>query len=207
MIYGGNMMSNFSGAVLSNDKEMTKDVVLSEVHKILDKSPEVLIEALNKSGQAISKNASKKELVHLTVENLYDNPKFRENISALIISGNETNYNNADGDIMDKFKGLFSKGNSDGTDGSSIAIDAGSKIGGGASSGGVVGAIAGAIDSVFGTVGKFKDAKNQKEADKRKLQMSLLSDDSKKTNWLPIVLIGGVLLIGGAVAYISLKEK
>ena len=200
MIYGGNMMSNFSGAVLSNDKDMTKDVVLSEVHKILDKSPEVLIETLNKSGQAISKNASKKEIVHLTVENLYDNPKFRENISALIITGNENQYNNADGALMGKLQGLFSKSSSDSSGGASTPqVTVGADP---------ISAIAGAIGSVFSFAKSKGDAKTAKEADKRKLQMSLLSDDgSKKTNWLPIVLIGGILLIGGAVAYVSLKSK
>lgn len=202
MIYGGNMMSNFSGGILSNDRDMTKDVVLSEVHKILDKSPEVLIETLNSSGQAVSKNVSKKDLVHLTVENLYDNPKFRENISALIIAGNETNYNNADGAVMDKLKGLFSKGGG--------GADTGS--GGGSAPKVTVGAdpisaIAGAIGSIFSFAQSGKDRKAAKEADKRKLQLSLLGEDNKKTNWLPIVLIGGILLIGGAVAYVSLKNK
>jgi hypothetical protein len=204
MIYGGNMMSNFSGAVLSNDKDMTKDVVLSEVHKILDKSPEILIETLNKSGQAVSKNVSKRDLVHLTVENLYDNADFRNNISAVIIGGNEEGYNNADGALMSKLQGLFSKGGSS---------DSGASSGGGSAPQVTVGAdpisaIAGAIGSVFSFAKSKGDAKAQKESDKRKLTMSLLSDDgSKKTNWLPIVLIGGILLIGGAVAYVSLKGK
>ena len=201
MIYGGNMMSNFSGGILSNDKDMTKDVVLSEVHKILDKSPEVLIETLNSSGQAVSKNVSKKDLVHLTVENLYENPKFRENISALIIAGNETNYNNADGAVMDKLKAFFSKGGGGadaGSGGSAPKVTVGADP---------ISAIAGAIGSIFSFAQSGKDRKAAKEADKRKLQMSLLAEDDKKTNWLPIVLIGGILLIGGAVAYVSLKNK
>jgi len=204
MIYGGNMMSNFSGGVLSKDRDMTKDVVLSEIHKILDKSPEVLIETLNSSGQAVSKNVSKKDLVHLTVENLYENPKFRDNISALIIEGNETNYNNLDGDgsFMNKLQGLFNKGGG-GADASSGGGSA-PKVTVGADP---ISAIAGAIGSIFSFAQSGKDRKAAKESDKRKLQMSLLADDDKKTNWLPIVLIGGILLIGGAVAYVSLKNK
>jgi len=194
------MMSNFSGGVLSKDRDMTKDVVLSEIHKILDKSPEVLIETLNSSGQAVSKNVSKKDLVHLTVENLYENPKFRDNISALIIEGNETNYNNADGAIMDKLKGFFSKGGADASSGGASVP----KVTVGADP---ISAIAGAIGSIFSFAQSGKDRKAAKESDKRKLQMSLLADDDKKTNWLPIVLIGGILLIGGAVAYVSLKNK
>ena len=34
MIYGGDMMSNFAGSMFAKDKDMTKDVILSEVHKL-----------------------------------------------------------------------------------------------------------------------------------------------------------------------------
>ena len=62
MIYGGNMMSNFSGAINSQDNDMAKDVLLSEIHKVLDKKPEVLIEALNNS-----------EIATINVNNLFLN--------------------------------------------------------------------------------------------------------------------------------------
>jgi hypothetical protein len=190
MIYGGNMMSNFSGAINSQDNDMAKDVLLSEIHKVLDKNPEVLIDALNNSGIATPSTISKRELVHKVVEALYESEKFRNNISKIIIQGNEQeSYNNGDG------KGVSS------------IMEGVSKTGGGAASGGVVGAIAGAVDSIFGTIGKFKEGKNQKEADKNKLLASILEDKPKKTNYLPIIIISGVLLVGGIVAYVSLKEK
>ena len=188
MIYGGNMMSNFSGAINSQDNDMAKDVLLSEIHKVLDKNPEVLIDALNNSGIATPSTISKRELIHKVVEALYESEKFRENVSKFVIEENES-YNNGDG------KGVSS------------IMEGLSKTGGGAASGGVVGAIAGAVDSIFGTVGKFKEAKTQKQADKNKLLASILEDKPKKTNYLPIIIIGGVLLIGGIVAYVSLKQK
>lgn len=194
MIYGGNMMSNFSGAINSQDNDMAKDVLLSEIHKVLDKNPEVLIEALNNSGIATSSTISKRELIHKVVEALYESKKFRDNISKIIIQNNEQeSYNNLTGQNVGKVTSSIS--------------DAGPKIGGGAAGGGVVGAIAGAVDSIFGTVGKFKEAKTQKQDAKNKLLAGLLEDKPKKTNYLPIIIIGGVLLIGGIVAYVSLKEK
>jgi hypothetical protein len=168
MIYGGNMMSNFSGAINSQDNDMAKDVLLSEIHKVLDKNPEILIEALNNSEIATPSTISKRELIHKVVEALYESEKFRENVSKFVIEENES-YNNAVG-----------------------AIVAGSLT---------------AFNQIFKGVQNKNKRKDQKEADKNKLLASVLEDKPKKTNYLPIILIGGVLLIGGIVAYVSLKEK
>ena len=170
MIYGGNMMSNFSGAINSQDNDMAKDVLLSEIHKILDKNPEILIDALNNSGIATPSTISKRELVHEVVEALYENEKFRENISKFVIEGNEQESSNVVGAII-------------------------------AAAGTTIGAI-------FKGVQNKNQTKAQKQDDKKKLLASLLEDKpTKKTSYLPIILIGGVLLIGGIVAYISLKQK
>lgn len=169
MIYGGNMMSNFSGAINSQDNDMAKDVLLSEIHRILDKNPEILIESLNNSGIATSSKISKKDLIHKVVEALYESEKFRNEISKYIIKGNEEESSNVVGAI-------------------------------------VAGSLA-TINSIFSGVQNKNQNKAQKEADKRKLELALLTKENKKTNYLPIVIIGGVLLIGGIVAYISLKKK
>jgi len=158
-------MSNFSGAVNSQDNDMAKDVLLSEIHRILDKNPEILIEALNNSGIATSTKISKRELIHKVVEAIYESEKFRANISKFIIQGNEEENEN------------------------------------------FVGAIITSVNTIFQGVQNRNQNKAQKEADKRKLVALLLEDKNKKTNYLPIVIIGGVLLIGGIVAYISLKKK
>jgi hypothetical protein len=169
MIYGGNMMSNFSGAINSQDNDMAKDVLLSEIHRVLDKNPEVLINALNNSEIATPSTISKRELIHKVVEALYESEKFRNNISQFVIEDNEQESSNFVGAII-------------------------------AAAGTTVGAI-------FKGVQNKNQTKAQKEADKRKLTASLLEEKSKKTNYLPIILIGGVLLIGGIVAYVSLKQK
>ena len=169
MIYGGNMMSNFSGAVNSQDNNMAKDILLSEIHRVLDKNPEVLIEALNNSGIATSSTISKRDLIHKVVEALYESEKFRDNISQFVIEGNEQDSSNFVGAII-------------------------------AAAGTTIGAI-------FSGVQNRNKTKAQKEADRKLLVASLLEDKPKKTKWLPIVLIGGILLIGGAVAYVSLKNK
>lgn len=190
MIYGGDLMSNFSGSMMSKDMKMTKDVILSELHRKIDKTPEQVISVLNNSGVKTKATVSKKELIKLTVDNMYDNPTFRNNISQLITSGSVKGFNNADGDTTNK------------------AGEAINKIGSGGASGGAVGAVAGAIDSIFGFAKAKTEKKAQKEADKQALIQSLLkSDTQKKSNLLPIIIITSVLLIGGFVAVIALKDK
>jgi hypothetical protein len=169
MIYGGNMMSNFSGAINSQDNDMAKNVLLSEIHKVLDKNPEILIDALNNSGIATPSTISKRELIHKVVEALYESEKFRDNISKFVIEGNEQESSNFVGAII---------------------ATAGTTIG-----------------AIFKGVQNKNKNKAQREADKNKLLAEVLADKPKKTNYLPIIIIGGVLLIGGIVAYVSLKQK
>lgn len=207
MIYGGDMMSNFAGSMFAKDKNMTKDVILSEVHKLIDKNPDVLIATLKESDVKVKDRYSKKELISLTVENLYDNDKFRMNVSKLIGNGYSSNYSSADGNFVDKLKGIFGGGDSTSTDAKSVGTDSVGKVGTGAATGGVVGAVAGAVNSIFGFAKSKSDAKTQKEADKQKLIQSMLDDSNKKRNYLPIIIISSVLLIGGIVAYVSLKKK
>ena len=211
MIYGGDLMSNFSGGVRSGDDSMTEDVILSEISKILYKNPSILVETLNQSGISTKNSISKTELINSVVEALYSSNDFRNSISYVIVNGNKDKYSNADGEFFNKLKGALG-GLGGGGDSSGGATSGGASSGGGlqvqSGGGGVVGSVASAIGSIFGTVKSFKDAKNQKEDAKSKLQMSILNaDNDKKKSLLPVVLIGGILLIGGIVAYISLKEK
>jgi len=205
MIYGGDIMSNFSGSIMSNDKEMQKDILLSEIHKILDKNPKSLIDALKNSGVDVPSDISKKHLIHLVVEAVYENTKFRENIAFLIAQNQHSNFSNANGELFDKIKGFFNKSGDGSSD--STAEGAGGKILGGAASGGALGAISGAVNSIFGFAKSKTDAKTQKEADKQKLILALTQEEKKKSNLMPIIIIASVLLIGGAIAVVSLRNK
>lgn len=201
MIYGGNTYSNFTSALLSKDNKMAKNVFLSELHKLLNENPKAVVDVLKANGINASYNIDKKHLIHLTIENLYDNKKFRKDLTQVVFANkNSVAYSNADGQIAQWFQQKLankSEGLGDGAE----------KIGSGAS-GGVVGAVAGAVDSVFGFFKSKSDAKAQKEADKQKLIQSIIEKSGqKKTNWLPIVIIGSILLIGGTVAIVSLKNK
>ena len=178
MIYGGDLMSNFAGSMKHEDSEMTKDVILSKVSKLIEQEPNKLIKALKDSDVSIEESTSVVNLIDKTIDSLYSNEKFRGEIAKLFIISSP------------KFSNIDGVSTPDVTVGSDP-----------------VSAIAGAIGSIFSFGTSIKQSKTQEESDKRRLQMQLLQGDEKKTNWLPIVIIGGVLLIGGIVAFISLRGK
>ena len=67
--------------------------------------------------------------------------------------------------------------------------------------------IASVIVSAF-NFGSSVQAKKAKEAEtKAALYEKIFGDSRSKTNWLPIIIIGAVLIIGGVVAYTALKSK
>lgn len=170
-------MSNFAGSVLSKDKEMTKDVVLSKLHRLIKDDKSLLIDALNKSGYSVKDNASEKQLVDKSIDALYDSKEFQKNFSYIIASEGHSNI--------------------DGSGSTTPQITVGSDA---------VSAIAGAVGSIFSFASAKTNKNAQKESDKNRMIAGLLQDE-KKTNWLPIVIIGGVLLIGGAIAIITLRKK
>ena len=199
MIYGGDLMSNFSGGAMSKDVSMTKDIVISTIYHLIDKNPKELITSLKASNVAVSVNPTKKELINKSIDALYFNEKFQQEISKYIAS-TSSKFSNSDGGFMEKISGLFGGGGGGSTSGGTSAPE----ITVGADP---VSAIAGAIGSIFSFAGVKAEAKAQAEADKNRLISGLLADDDKKTNWLPIVIIGGVLVLGGIVAVITLKSK
>lgn len=209
MIYGGNLMSNFAGSVMSKDYSMTKDVILSKLHRLIKDDKSILIEALKKSGISVKDNVSDKELINKSVDALYDNKSFRI-VFANLIAYESPEYSKASGNFdFSKIGDWISSADKAGVGSDSVNLgsDAVSKIGGGGATGGVVGAIAGAVDSIFGFASSKTQQKTQREADKNKLISQLLQEEEKKTNWLPVVIIGGVLLVGGLVAFATLRRK
>lgn len=212
MIYEGDTFHNFAGSMFSADKNMTKDVLFSELHRLIDTEPEVVAKTLKNSGVYVPNKPNKKKLIHLTVENLYENKAFRSNISNVIgskMGSSDINYSNIIGDGATRSANVNKVAVDSGklkVGGSTATQGVGKVIGGGASSG-VIGAVSGAVDSIFGFAKSKTEAKTQKEADKQRLIQSLIQNKQGKTNWLPIVLISSVLLIGGIIAIVELRKK
>lgn len=193
MIYKGDVMSNFSGSMKVKDIDMSKDVLLSHIQNLVQEHPETLKMALLSSGAKLSHNPTPIELIDSSVEEIYTNPSFQKNMAVLMLANKKDSYHNFSMDDFSK----ATKG----------ATDATGATASGAMSGGAVGAVAGAIGSIFGTIGKFKEGKNQKEADKAKLRMAFIDMSKTKRNYTPIIIVSAVLLLGGVIAVIALRNK
>lgn len=80
---------------------------------------------------------------------------------------------------------------------------------GGSGGGGAAGwikLIGGAITSVADYGKSTNDLKTEQEKTKQTMYNKLFGSDNK-TNWLPIVAVTGILVIGGIVMYLSLKSR
>jgi hypothetical protein len=72
------------------------------------------------------------------------------------------------------------------------------------SAGAIVGAVGQSISSVFGFATEKQRLKTEQEQSKQKLYEKLLG--GKKTNYMPIIVVGGVLIIGAIVLIFTLKQ-
>ncbi len=180
MKFSGDFNRNFSNANGSNNLDYKKDLILDEVAKLIELDKGAILSTLKDAGYYnISPNVSKKELIFLVVDALYGSEQFRYDISNLITKANST-YSNA--------------------------VDP-------------ISAIAAAVGEVFKFGGQgfaFGQSKQQtkqvkeqteqvKEQTRQQLYDKLLMEE--KTNWMPIIVVSGVLLIGGIVTFLVLRSR
>lgn len=70
-----------------------------------------------------------------------------------------------------------------------------------------IGSIFGFGTTIAGNIGDKREAERQRELEKeRARQAAIAAGLNRKTDYLPYIVIGGVLLIGGFVVIISLKK-
>jgi len=207
MKFSGGFNRNFSSANGSKNLDYKKDIILDEVAKLIELNRGTVLSTLKDAGYYnISPTVSKKELINLVTDALYSSEQFRHDVAALIANSGG-NYSNAFGD---KIKGWFSGGSDSGSSGggsaSGAATDAHKSV---SLSADPIGAIAGALGSIFGSVSAYgtskQDRKAEEERTKQQLYDKLLAD--KKTNWTPIIVIGGILIIGGIVTFFALRGR
>jgi hypothetical protein len=179
MKFGGHFHSNFMNANGSKDAEYKKDLILDEVSRLIEFNRQSVISNLNDAGYKISPDSSKKTVIDYTSKALYENPEFRKGIAKNIVASN-SGFNGADG-----------------------------SAGGAGKSASPAGAIAGAIgqslESIFGFAQASKEYKSEQERTRQQMYDKLLQGE--KTNWMPIIIVGSVLLIGGIVVFMTLRKK
>lgn len=212
-----NFFDNFSN-VNGGSVDIQRDILLDEIAEIMRNHKPLLLEALSRGGVKVNPKVGAKKLVSIVVEQMYVNDQFRQDMVMMIIALNAGELNEEFYSFnKDKFKSFFSKiGSSVGSifskgggEGGDAAQTVASSTAAG-STGGVVGAVVGLVGGVTQSVFNYKASKEQaaaqKEASKTALYDKLLGGD-KKTNWMPIIIVGGVFLVGAIVLMTTLKRK
>lgn len=203
MRFQGNIIENLYSARRAKDSALVKELILDKISELIDKQPKSIIKALKKSNVRVSDNANKMQLIDLASKNLYENRIFQKNLAVTIATdgiAQDSEYANSTGQGFD-LSGLLG-GLGGGGGGAAAGAAAG---GGGAAAGG--GGAAGIISSVadmVGSIGQFGASRNQLKLEEQKSKAAMYEKvfgAKKKTNWLPIVIIAGVLLIGGVVVW------
>ena len=71
----------------------------------------------------------------------------------------------------------------------------------------VLGQVASGIGDIFGSITDYKANQTQLEIEKeRGRQAAIAAGMNRKTDYLPVVIVGSVLLIGGIVVISTLKK-
>lgn len=176
MRFQGNVVDNLTAAARSNDKILVREIIIDEMANIIENDPKQMIKALRFSKVKLSDSVSKEELVSLASYNLHNNTIFQKNLAVtLSMKGSAENHDYA---------------NQDG--------------GGGGGEGGGGGNIVSSIADMVGSIGKWGASANDLKAEESKTKGKMyekIFGGQQKTNWLPIVALAGVLLIGGIVVW------
>lgn len=189
MKFGGDFQSNLRSAAISKNFDYTRSVLLDEIARLIDSNPAVVSEALKSSGVKVDK-VTKAKLVDLVSYNLYNNESFRNKIAGIIANHNKDSYQNADAASV--ASGALST-----SSGSGKSFDLGLL-------GAIGGVVGNAMNNVFGLVKARSDRKTQEQQARNELYAKVLGEEKK--NYVPIIVIGGVLLIGGVVLVLALRK-
>lgn len=186
MRFNGNVIENLQAAAKSKDKYLIKDIIIDEMSNIIDSNPDRMIKALRESKVDVSDNVSKQKLIKLASRNLHNNRIFQKNLAVIIVKkGNATPHD-------------FSSSNGKGTEGASS--------GGSGGGGNIISSIADMVGSISQWGASSKDLKAEEQRSKNAMYEKIFGG-KKKTNWLPIVVIAGVLVIGGIVVWKTTGKK
>lgn len=182
MRFQGNVVENLMGALKSKDEILAKEILVDEMAQIIENNPKEMIKTLRYSKVNVSDTASKKKLVNLASYNLHNNPSFQKNLAVTIVKKGS-----AEPSDYDRFVANPEAGE--------MAAKGGGKGGAG---------MASAIASMIGSIGKWGSSRNDlkaEEARTKSLMYQKIFGQEQKINWMPIIVVGGVLLIGALVVW------
>jgi hypothetical protein len=181
--------------------------LMRKIADLIDENPSSVASALEYSNTFFKYPYTEKELVDTTAHALVNDPLFRENIS-VVIAYDENNLLRSDFSNIGGKKTKLDAGKETGEFAKTVGKHTASWSGGGVI-GLIVGAVVGAVDASFSLGRKKKEAQRQEEIAKMELYAELF-DKKKKRNknwWIPVAVVGGVLVLGGVAVFIALKKK
>jgi len=189
------------------NKDSNRRIILKKISDLIKRSPSSVIGALNRSNVFIE-SVDKISLADAVAYNIVNNRSFQNEIAIVIANDeiiNDAPFNLYKGSEFSNFGKKTSSGD--------LAIESvttvGSAAGAGAQSGGwigaIVGAVVGAIDAGFGIASSGKKDKISEIQAKQEIYDELF-EEKKKTNWIPIAIVGGVIVVGGLVTYLALRK-
>jgi hypothetical protein len=181
MRYLGTHQNNFNNAVGANDVELQKDILLDKYAYLIQNYPTQVAQALQQSGISVRNPNSVKELINKVADNIHTNKKFQHQISVLVV-------NNTDNTIHSNTNGKSSGG-------------------GGANTGAIITGLTDLTSAIFGYASAKENVKAEQEQSKQALYGKILGQDTQKTWVLPAIIITGVLLVGGLIAFATLRRR
>jgi|TARA_R110000787_G_scaffold11722_5_gene38446 hypothetical protein len=178
MRFQGDIIENLTAAAQSQDENLIQELVIDEMANIIENDPNEMIKTLRYSKVKVDDTASKEELINLSVKNLYSNSIFQKNLAVTFTK-----------------KGSAAKHDYAGAEGD----------------GGGGGNIISSIANMIGSIGKWgsssKDLKAEESRTKARMFEKIFGS-GKKRNWMPIIVVAGVLLIGAMVVWrVTAKNK
>lgn len=208
MIYPKNStIEIYSNATGLTDKQFMTNVYLSELATLIKDEPQKIISALKKSDLQVSKNPTRRELTNTLVDGMFQSPQLRNQITNLLAAENAQSKSKA----LKRYTETYSGTNGGASTGANLQNTANNLLEGGtagAQAGGpvtaVVGVLAGLTESIF----DWKASENNAEVESNKYKLEILNKISggDKKNYVPLIIIGGVLLVGTVVLIFALRK-
>jgi len=185
MYYAGNVLSNIVSAKQNGNKDIQRDLIFSQIAELIDDHPDKVLEALNASGANLAPNTSRRKIVHYVVDNLYRNHQFRQELAVLI-----SEFATSKEDVKKIQEAIDAEY-------SGIVFD-------------WVGDIANMVEGIASPIieGEYTDERIKEErarAENEITQKMLLNQQRTQTT-MPILIVGGVLVIAGMVMYFALRK-
>ena len=192
---------------MENGIEVRKRIV-KKIADLVDRNPSSIVSALQHSNTFFKYPCNEKELVDAIAEGLVYDPLFRKNISILIVCDEHNLLDDVDFSNIGGKDARIDSGKATGDFAKTVVTHTGawSSMGW---IGNVIGAVVGVIDASFGLASKKKKAESAKEIARAEIYTELFDKKKKRDKnwWIPAVVLGSVLILGGVVVFITLKKK